>query len=235
MLLEVKDLYARYGHVEVLHGINLSIDEKEIVALLGNNGAGKSTFLKCISGLMKPSSGEIYFDGKRIDRVDCEDIVRLGISMAPEGRRLFKRSSIQENLEMGAYHRNDKQGIKKDIQEMYDLFPILYERKKQDAGLLSGGEQQMLCIARAMMARPKLLLLDEPSLGLMPIKVNEVFELVKQIHEKGTTILIVEQNARKALSVVEKGYVIVTGNITLSGTASELRTNEEVKKAFLGE
>lgn len=235
MLLEVKNLYARYGHVEVLHGINLDVSEQEIVAILGNNGAGKSTLLKCISGLMKPSSGEIIFNGKRIDNIECEDIVRLGISMAPEGRRLFKRSSIQENLEMGAYHRKDKEGIRKDMHDMYELFPILYERRKQDAGLLSGGEQQMLCIARAMMAKPKLLLLDEPSLGLMPIKVNEVFSLIKQIHEKGTTILVVEQNARKALSVVEKGYVLVTGDITLSGSAEELRSNEEVKKAFLGE
>lgn len=235
MLLEVKKINAYYGHVHALKDVSIVVDVNEMVALLGNNGAGKTTLLKCISGLLKPTSGEIIFNGKRVDTIPCEEVVRLGISMAPEGRRLFTRSSIRENLEMGAYIRSDTANINKDIEELFELFPILKERKNQMAGTLSGGEQQMLCIARAMMSKPKLLLLDEPSLGLMPIRVNEVFEYIKAIHEKGTTILIVEQNAKKSLSIVERGYVIDTGSLVMEGTSEELRNSEQVKKAFLGE
>lgn len=234
-MLNIKDLHTHYGHVQALKGVSLNVEEGEIVTLIGNNGAGKSTLLKTISGLVRPSSGSIEFRGQPIEELPSEDIVRLGISQAPEGRRVFPRSSVLENLEMGAYVRNDQKAIQQDIEAMMSRFPILGERKHQLAGTLSGGEQQMLTIARALMSRPRLMMLDEPSLGLMPTLVKEVFEIIKEIHAEGTTILLVEQNARKALAVADRGYVLETGNIVLYGAAGELRNNDEVRKAYLGE
>ena len=234
-MLNIKDLHTHYGHVRALKGVSLNVEEGEIVTLIGNNGAGKSTLLKTISGLVRPSSGSIEFRGQPIEELPSEDIVRLGISQAPEGRRVFPRSSVLENLEMGAYVRNDQKAIQQDIEAMMSRFPILGERKHQLAGTLSGGEQQMLTIARALMSRPRLMMLDEPSLGLMPTLVKEVFEIIKEIHAEGTTILLVEQNARKALAVADRGYVLETGNIVLYGAAEELRNNDEVRKAYLGE
>ncbi len=234
-MLVVTDLNVHYGHVHALCDVNINVEEGEMVALIGNNGAGKTTLLKTISGLLKSTSGTIQFMGKRIDSLQTEDVVDLGISLAPEGRRLFRQSSVRENLEMGAYTRKDHQQVPKDIEAMFDLFPILKQRNKQLAGTLSGGEQQMLCIARALMSRPKLLMLDEPSLGLMPIRVNEVFEFIKQTHLSGTTILLVEQNARKSLSVVDRAFVIETGKIILKGSAEYLLHSDQVRKAYLGE
>lgn len=234
-MLNIKDLHTHYGHVQALKGVSLNVEEGEIVTLIGNNGAGKSTLLKTISGLVRPSSGSIEFRGQPIKELPSEDIVRLGISQAPEGRRVFPRSSVLENLEMGAYVRNDQKAIQQDIKAMMSRFPILGERKHQLAGTLSGGEQQMLTIARALMSRPRLMMLDEPSLGLMPTLVKEVFEIIKEIHAEGTTILLVEQNARKALAVADRGYVLETGKIVLYGVAEELRNNDEVRKAYLGE
>jgi branched-chain amino acid transport system ATP-binding protein len=234
-VLNIKDLHTHYGHVHALKGVYLNVEEGEIVTLIGNNGAGKSTLLKTISGLVRPSSGSIEFRGQPIEELPSEDIVRLGISQAPEGRRVFPRSSVLENLEIGAYVRNDQKAIQQDIEAMMSRFPILGERKHQLAGTLSGGEQQMLTIARALMSRPRLMMLDEPSLGLMPTLVKEVFEIIKEIHAEGTTILLVEQNARKALAVADRGYVLETGKIVLYGVAEELRNNDEVRKAYLGE
>ena len=234
-MLNIKDLHTHYGHVQALKGVSLNVEEGEIVTLIGNNGAGKSTLLKTISGLVRPSSGSIEFRGQPIEELPSEDIVRLGISQAPEGRRVFPRSSVLENLEIGAYVRNDQKAIQQDIKAMMSRFPILGERKHQLAGTLSGGEQQMLTIARALMSRPRLMMLDEPSLGLMPTLVKEVFEIIKEIHAGGTTILLVEQNARKALAVADRGYVLETGKIVLYGVAEELRNNDEVRKAYLGE
>jgi branched-chain amino acid transport system ATP-binding protein len=213
----------------------LDVEEGEIVTLIGNNGAGKTTLLKTISGLLRPTSGAIELFGSRIDGLVSEKIVTLGISQAPEGRRLFPRSSVLENLEMGAYTRNDAQGVHEDIEQHMDRFPILRERKDQMAGTLSGGEQQMLTIARALMSRPKLLMLDEPSLGLMPMLVKEIFDIIQEIHAQGTTILLIEQNARKALGVADRGYVLETGEIVLEGTAEELRSNDQVRRSYLGE
>lgn len=234
-MLRVSDLNTHYGHVHALKGISLEISQGEIVALIGNNGAGKTTLLKAISGLIKTTSGSIEFLGEKINGLASEVIVQRGISLAPEGRRLFSRSSVLENLEMGAYVRKDQKAIHDDIEAYFEQFPILRERKKQMAGTLSGGEQQMLCIARALMSRPKLLMLDEPSLGLMPTLVSEVFKIIEQIHSQGTTILLVEQNARKALGVVHRCYVVETGEIVLEGTADELRRDDRVRKAYLGE
>ena len=234
-MLRINDLHTHYGHVHALKGVSLEIEEGEIVTLIGNNGAGKSTLLKTISGLVRPSLGSIEFFDQRIDRLPSEEIVRLGISQAPEGRRVFPRSSVLENLEMGAYTRSDRKTIRQDIEAMMTRFPILRERKHQLAGTLSGGEQQMLTIGRALMSRPKLIMLDEPSLGLMPTLVKEIFEIIKEIHAEGTTILLVEQNARKALAVADRGCVLETGGIVLQGTAEELRDNDAVRKAYLGE
>jgi len=234
-MLKIKDLHTHYGHVHALKGISVDIKEGEIVTLIGNNGAGKSTLLKTISGLVRPSSGSIEFCGQPIEGLPSEKIVKLGISQAPEGRRVFPRSSVLENLEVGAYVRNDQQAIQQDIEAMMARFPILGERKDQMAGTLSGGEQQMLTIARALMARPRLIMLDEPSLGLMPTLVKEIFEIVKEIHAEGMTVLLVEQNARKALAVADRGYVMDAGRIVLQGAAEDLRSNDEVRKAYLGE
>jgi branched-chain amino acid transport system ATP-binding protein len=234
-MLKIQDLHTHYGHVHALKGISVDIKEGEIVTLIGNNGAGKSTLLKTISGLVRPSSGSIEFCGQPIEGLPSENIVKLGISQAPEGRRVFPRSSVLENLEVGAYVRNDQQAIQQDIEAMMARFPILGERKDQMAGTLSGGEQQMLTIARALMARPRLIMLDEPSLGLMPTLVKEIFEIVKEIHAEGMTVLLVEQNARKALAVADRGYVMDAGRIVLQGAAEDLRSNDEVRKAYLGE
>lgn len=234
-MLRISDLHTFYGHVHALRGVSLEVKEGSIVTLIGNNGAGKSTLLKTISGLVRPSSGTIEFYDRRIDALSCDEIVRMGISQTPEGRRVFPRSPVIENLEMGAYTRTDTSAIQAEIEKMMDKFPILRERKTQMAGTLSGGEQQMLVIARALMSRPKLLMLDEPSLGLMPTLVKEVFRIIQEIHAAGTTILLVEQNARKALTIAEYAYVIETGEIVLEGPAHEIRENDQVRKAYLGE
>lgn len=234
-MLTISDLHIYYGHVHAVRGISLEVKEGTIVTLVGNNGAGKSTMLKAISGLVPVHTGSIHFMNERIDGLDCEKIVKLGISQSPEGRRVFPRSQVIENLEMGAYTRNDTREVYKDIERIMDRFPVLRERKHQLAGTLSGGEQQMLVIARALMSRPKLLLLDEPSLGLMPTLVQEVFKIIKEIHEDGVTILLIEQNARKALAVAEYAYVLETGRIVLEGPAAEIRENDQVRKSYLGE
>jgi branched-chain amino acid transport system ATP-binding protein len=233
-MLHIRDLNTYYGHVHALRGVSIDINEGEIVALIGSNGAGKSTLLKTISGLVSASSGTIEFLGKNIISLSSDEIVKSGISQAPEGRRVFPRSSVQDNLEMGAYIRKDK-NVQEDIEAMMDRFPILRERRNQMAGTLSGGEQQMLTIARALMTRPKLLMLDEPSLGLMPTKVQEIFRLIQEIHSSGTTILLVEQNARKALAIANKAYVLETGVVVLEGPADELQKSDQVRKSYLGE
>lgn len=234
-MLKINDLHTFYGHVHALRGISMEVNEGDIVALIGNNGAGKSTLLKSISGLVRSSSGSIEFMGKDITSLSSEQVVRLGISQAPEGRRIFPRSTVLENLEMGAYTRNDNRKIQSDIVNLMKRFPILGERRNQLAGTLSGGEQQMLTIARSLMCHPKLIMLDEPSLGLMPTMVQEIFKIIKEIHASGTTILLVEQNARKALAVADKAYVLETGSIVLEGPANELRNNDQIRKAYLGE
>jgi branched-chain amino acid transport system ATP-binding protein len=234
-VLRITDLHTYYGHVHALRGVSLEVKEGSIVTLIGNNGAGKSTLLKTISGLVHPSSGTIEFLGKRIDALSSEEIVKLGISQTPEGRRIFPRSPVIENLEMGAYTRKDSRAVRASIEVMMERFPILRERKNQLAGTLSGGEQQILTIARALMSRPKLLMLDEPSLGLMPTLVREVFKIIQEIHAEGMTVLLVEQNARKALAIAEYAYVIETGEVVLEGLADQIREMDQVRKAYLGE
>ncbi len=234
-MLHIIGLHTYYGYVHALCGVSLSVEEGEIVALIGSNGAGKSTLLKTISGLVPASSGAIEFMGKNITSLSSDQIVKSGISQAPEGRRVFPRSTVQDNLEMGAYTRRDIKNIQKDIDAMMDRFPILRARRNQLAGTLSGGEQQMLTIARALMTRPKLLMLDEPSLGLMPTMVQEIFRLIQEIHAGGTTILLVEQNARKALAIANKAYVLETGVVVLEGPAEELQKSDQVRKTYLGE
>ena len=234
-MLLIRDLHTHYGYVHALRGVSLDVEEGSIVALIGSNGAGKSTLLNTISGLVPPSSGTIEFKGKNITTISSEEVVKLGISQSPEGRRVFPRSSIQDNLEMGAYTRKDSSNVHKDIDAMMDRFPILRERRNQMAGTLSGGEQQMLTIARSLMTRPKLLMLDEPSLGLMPTMVQEIFKLIQEIHSEGMTILLVEQNARKALSIADKAYVLESGEVVLDGPANELQKSDQVRKAYLGE
>ena len=233
-MLKVNDISVYYGNIQALKGISLEINEGEIVTLIGANGAGKSTLLKTISGLLKPKQGEILFKGKTISGKPVQSIVKMGISHVPEGRRVFANMSIEENLELGAYLRKDKAGIKQDIEKVHELFPRLLERKKQQAGTLSGGEQQMLAMGRALMAKPDLLLLDEPSMGLAPLLVKQIFSIVQEINNSGTTILLVEQNANLALSIANRAYVVETGRIVLSGQADELTASEEVKKAYLG-
>ena len=234
-MLQITDLHTRYGHVHALRGVSLIVQEGEIVALIGSNGAGKSTLLNTISGLVRLDSGSIEFLGKDIGSLSCDQIVRLGISQSPEGRRVFPDSTVLENLEMGAYTRTDTRAIRQDIEAMMERFPILRERRSQLAGTLSGGEQQMLTIARALMSRPRLMMLDEPSLGLMPTLVKEIFNIIQEIHDDGTTILLVEQNARKALAVADRAYVLETGNVVLEGPADQLRNMDQVRKAYLGE
>ncbi|NLW06901.1 MAG: ABC transporter ATP-binding protein [Clostridia bacterium] len=234
MLLKVSDLNVYYGAIHALKGISLEIDEGEIVTLIGANGAGKSTTLNTICGLLRPRSGEIIYKGQNINGHSTTELVKMGISQVPEGRRIFPNLTVKENLELGAYLRRDRAGIIKDTREVFKRFPRLQERQKQMAGTLSGGEQQMLAIGRALMSRPQLMLLDEPSMGLAPVLVEEIFNIIKEINEQGTTILIVEQNAHMALSVANRGYVLETGRVTLSGSAAELANSEAVKKAYLG-
>jgi branched-chain amino acid transport system ATP-binding protein len=233
-LLEVEDVHTFYGSIEALKGVSLEVNEGEIVTLIGANGAGKSTTLRSINGLNTPKQGRIVFRGKDITRRGPHDIVEMGISQSPEGRRLFPHMSVLENLEMGAFQRKDRAGIRSDLDRVYGLFERLEERKTQRAGTLSGGEQQMCAIGRALMARPKLLMLDEPSMGLAPIFVEKIFEIIREINEQGTTILLVEQNALMALDAAQRGYVMETGKIALHDDAKALRENEQVQKAYLG-
>jgi branched-chain amino acid transport system ATP-binding protein len=231
-LLEVKDIHTFYGNIEALKGISLDVEEGEIVTLIGSNGAGKSTTLRSISGLSPPREGSIKFDGQELGETAPQEIVRLGISQSPEGRRCFPRMTVRENLELGAYLRNDN--IDSDLERVYELFPRLKEREKQKAGTMSGGEQQMLAIGRALMAEPRLLLLDEPGMGLAPILVERIYETIREINEQGTTILLVEQNANSALDVSNRGYVLETGTVALADESSKLKENPEVQKAYLG-
>ena len=233
-VLAVEDLVTHYGPVEALKGISLHVSRGEIVTLIGANGAGKSTTLRTISGIVRPTRGRITYEGKDLTTLPPERIVALGIAHVPEGRRVFPQMSVLENLELGAYTRSDKRAIQEDLERVFALFPRLAERRNQLAGTMSGGEQQMLAIGRALMARPRLLLLDEPSMGLAPIIVENIFAVIQDINRQGTTILLVEQNANLALSVAHKGYVLETGRIALSDTAEQLRENEAVRRAYLG-
>ncbi len=233
-LLEVHDVHTYYGNIHALKGISLTVEKGEIVSLIGANGAGKTTTLRTISGLLSPRHGWVKFEDEDLSAYKAHHLAERGIAMVPEGRGVFARLTVAENLEMGAFHRKDKDGIQEDLQRIYTLFPRLDERRKQVAGTLSGGEQQMLATARALMSRPDLLLMDEPSMGLAPILVELIFETIKEINQQGTTILLVEQNAHIALQVAHRGYVLQTGEIVLSDTAAHLRENPEVKKAYLG-
>lgn len=233
-MLKIKDLNVYYGVIQALKGVDLEVNQGEIVSLIGANGAGKTTLLHAISGLIKKAEGEITFLEQSITKKNARDIVLAGITQVPEGRRIFPDMSVWENLMMGAYLRKDKAEIKKDMDNVFQRFPRLEERKKQLAGTLSGGEQQMLAMGRALMAKPKLLLLDEPSMGLSPLLVKEIFAIIQEINEQGTTVLLVEQNAKMALGIAHRAYVLETGNIVLSGTGQELVNSEEIKKAYLG-
>jgi branched-chain amino acid transport system ATP-binding protein len=234
-LLELRDVHTYYGAIHALRGVSLSVDEGEIVTLIGSNGAGKSTTLRTISGLIRPRQGEISLRGQRIDGRPPHEIVQLGVCQSPEGRRVFPRMSVHENLELGAFSRRDKAGIATDFERVFDLFPRLRERSAQRAGTLSGGEQQMLAIGRALMAAPRVLLLDEPSMGLAPILVEQIFDIIRTINAQGTTVLLVEQNALMALGIAHRGYILQTGEIVLSQDAATMRQNEAVRKAYLGE
>jgi len=234
-VLQVEDIHTFYGTIEALKGISLEVRTGEIVTLIGSNGAGKTTTLRSINGLNRPSRGTIFFEDNDVTRTPPHEIVRRGISQSPEGRKLFPRMTVIENLEMGAFQRTDRTEIREDLDRVFSLFPRLAERKSQKAGTLSGGEQQMCAIGRALMARPKLLLLDEPSMGLAPIFVERIFETLKEINAQGTTILLVEQNAMMALDVASRGYVLETGKVALADQASALLRNEQVRKTYLGE
>jgi branched-chain amino acid transport system ATP-binding protein len=234
-LLEIQDLHTYYGAIHALKGISIHVEEGEIVTLIGANGAGKSTTLNTVCGILHPRHGTIHLDGEAIHELPAHQIVMRGVSQAPEGRRVFGRLNVTENLEMGAFARKDKEGIKRDMARVFTLFPRLKERAKQVAGTLSGGEQQMLAIGRSLMASPRLLLLDEPSMGLAPILVEAIFDTVREINDLGTTVLLVEQNALMALSIAQRGYVLETGNIVLHDSAAALQENEMVRKAYLGE
>jgi len=233
-MLELDDVHTYYGNIEALKGISIEVEEGEIVTLIGSNGAGKSTTLRSISGLTPPREGSIRFDGKEIGETPPQEIVARGISLSPEGRHIFPRMSVRENLDLGAYLRKDSNGIGQDMDRVYELFPRLKEREKQKAGTMSGGEQQMLAIGRALMAQPKLLLLDEPGMGLAPILVERIYETIQEINKQGTTILLVEQNANFALEVAARGYVLETGTVALSDRSDALRRNPEVQRAYLG-
>jgi branched-chain amino acid transport system ATP-binding protein len=233
-LLELRDVHAYYGNIHALKGVSMTVEQGEIVTLIGANGAGKSTTLKTISGLLRPRQGEVHFDGGRIDGVKAHEIVAQGISQSPEGRRIFPRMSVTENLEMGAFVRPKSPELAADFERVFTLFPRLRERRSQLGGTLSGGEQQMLAIGRALMARPRLILLDEPSMGLAPILVEQIFDIVRDINSQGTTVLLVEQNALMALGLAKRGYIMQTGEIVLADNAAALATNPEVMKAYLG-
>ncbi|MCD8361807.1 MAG: ABC transporter ATP-binding protein [Lachnospiraceae bacterium] len=234
-MLEIKDLEVYYGVIQAIKGISFEVNEGEIIALIGANGAGKTTILHTISGLIAPKKGSVSFEGKEITKTPAHKIVESGIAQVPEGRRVFASLSVLQNLRLGAYTRKNKQEIEETLQMVYSRFPRLEERKNQPAGTLSGGEQQMLAMGRALMSEPRILLMDEPSMGLSPIFVNEIFDIIQKVSEAGTTVLLVEQNAKKALSIADRGYVLETGRIVLEGKASELMNDESVKKAYLGE
>lgn len=234
-MLKLENIQAGYGNIIAIKDVSLEINEGEIITLIGANGAGKSTTLMTISGVVSARGGSITFRGQNIEKMSSDDIVKLGICQVPEGRHIFPQLSVQENLDMGAFLRNDKAEIKKDLEYVFDLFPILAQRKTQEGGTLSGGEQQMLAMSRALMARPQLLLLDEPSMGLAPLVIKQIFEIIKQINkENNTTIFLVEQNANQALHIADRGYVIENGEITLSGPAGDLLENSDIQKAYLG-
>ena len=234
IMLKIDNIHVYYGAIHALKGVSLEVHKGEIVTLIGANGAGKSTTLRTVSGLLAPKSGGISFLGENIAGMPAHEIVKHGISQVPEGRRIFAEMSVQENLEMGAFTRKDKAGVEKDFEIVYNRFPRLKERRKQQAGTLSGGEQQMLAMGRALMSRPKLLLLDEPSMGLAPLLIKEIFSIIEDINREGTTVLLVEQNANLALSIAHRAYVMETGRITLQGAAKELAASEDVRKAYLG-
>ena len=234
IMLKIDNIHVYYGAIHALKGVSLEVHKGEIVTLIGANGAGKSTTLRTMSGLLAPKSGSISFLGENIAGMPAHEIVKHGISQVPEGRRIFAEMSVQENLEMGAFTRKDKTGVEKDFEIVYNRFPRLKERRKQQAGTLSGGEQQMLAMGRALMSRPKLLLLDEPSMGLAPLLIKEIFSIIEDINREGTTVLLVEQNANMALSIAHRAYVMETGRITLQGAAKELAASEDVRKAYLG-
>ena len=233
-LLEVKEVHAYYGNIHALKGVSLSVEEGEIVSLIGGNGAGKTTILRTISGLMEPRSGQVTLADEDLSDFKAHELTSKGVAMVPEGRGVFSKMTVLENLEMGSFHRSDKEGIKEDLDKVYTLFPRLKERRTQVAGTLSGGEQQMLATGRALMSRPSLILMDEPSMGLAPVLVEAIFDTIVRINEEGTTVLLVEQNAQIALQVANRGYVIQTGEIVLHDTAENLRQNEMVQKAYLG-
>lgn len=233
-LLEVKDLEVYYGMINALKGVSFEVNEGEVVALIGANGAGKTTILHTVTGLLSAKTGSIVYDGKDITKIPSHKIVTMGMAHVPEGRRIFQQLSVIENLKMGAYTRKNKQEIEETLKTVYKHFPRLEERKNQIAGTLSGGEQQMLAMGRAMMSKPKLVVMDEPSMGLSPLLVKEVFKIIEAMHNAGITVLLVEQNAKMALSIADRAYVLETGNITLSGTGKELMSSEEIKKAYLG-
>ena len=234
-LLEVRDLQVYYGMIHAIKGISFDVNQGEVIALIGANGAGKTTTLHTITGLLAPKSGSVLFEGKDITKVPAHKIVSMGMAHVPEGRRVFAELSVYENLKMGAYTRKDKKEIEESLANVYKRFPRLEERKNQMAGTLSGGEQQMLAMGRALMSKPKIILMDEPSMGLSPIFVNEIFDIIRAVSESGTTVLLVEQNAKKALSISDRAYVLETGTITMSGKAKDLLEDEAVKKAYLGE
>lgn len=234
-MLELIDVHTYYGNIQALRGISIHVEPGEVVTLIGSNGAGKTTTLRTIQGLLRPKQGKILFEGKELNTASTQEIVRLGIAQSPEGRMIFPRMTVLENLEMGAFQRQDKLGIKSDMERVFLLFPRLQERITQKGGTLSGGEQQMLAIARALMARPRLLLLDEPSMGLAPMLVSQIFSIIQEISTQGTTILLVEQNARLALTVANRGYVLQTGEVVLTGDAADLQANPTVRKAYLGD
>lgn len=234
MMLQVEKLVVNYGVINAVKGVSFNINQGEIVSLIGANGAGKTTILKTISGLLKPKSVKIVYENQEIQRQKAPKVVAEGISQVPEGRHIFPGLSVMENLQMGAFLIKDRQKVKQSFDEVFERFPILKQRKNQDAATLSGGEQQMLAMGRALMARPKLILLDEPSMGLAPIFIDEIFDIIKEINNHGTTVLLIEQNAKKALSISDRGYVLSTGNVQLTGSGEELLANEEVQKAYLG-
>ncbi|KRK89520.1 ABC transporter ATP-binding protein [Lentilactobacillus sunkii] len=234
MLLTVDDLFVNYGVINAVKGVSFNINEGEIVSLIGANGAGKSTILKTISGLLRPKSGKITYEDQEIQSKSAPKVVADGISQVPEGRHIFAGLTVMENLQMGSFLVKDRAKIKQNFDEVFERFPILKQRKNQDAATLSGGEQQMLAMGRALMANPKLILLDEPSMGLAPIFINEIFDIIKEINKQGTTVLLIEQNAKKALSIADRGYVLATGKIQMTGTGDELLANKDVQKAYLG-
>ncbi len=233
-LLEVENIHSYYGHIHALRGVSLMVEEGEVVTLIGSNGAGKTTTLRSIHGVLPPREGKIVFRGEEIQGVPAHDMIKRGIAQSPEGRKIFHRMTVRENLEMGAYHRNDRKEIQDDMNRVYDLFSRLKEREKQEAGTMSGGEQQMLAIGRALMSRPKLLLLDEPSMGLAPVLVERIFQIIEEINRQGTTILLVEQNANVALDIATRGYVLETGEIVNTASAEKLRQDPKVREVYLG-